>query len=82
MDAGGGLATWADRPAPPIALMYWRLPEGSTLRDVLLSVRADEVSGASVSLEQVEIAGWVMPRMGRMPFCPWGSAAASASLMS
>lgn len=45
VDEGGGLAKWASRPAPRIALLYWRLPEGSTLRDVLLSVRADEVRG-------------------------------------
>ena len=48
VDEGGGLAKWASRPAPRIASMYWRLPEGSTLRDVLLSVRADEVGGGNL----------------------------------
>jgi ubiquinol oxidase len=29
-------------PAPPIALRYWDLPEGTLLRDVILIIRADE----------------------------------------
>lgn len=29
-------------PAPDVALRYWNLPEGSTLRDVILIIRADE----------------------------------------
>ncbi len=29
-------------PAPEIALSYWKLPAGSTLRDVILIIRADE----------------------------------------
>lgn len=29
-------------PAPDIAVHYWKLPTGSTLRDVVLLVRADE----------------------------------------
>ena len=29
-------------PAPPVALRYWNLPEGATLRDVILIIRADE----------------------------------------
>ena len=29
-------------PAPPVALRYWNLPEGTTLRDVILIIRADE----------------------------------------
>jgi ubiquinol oxidase len=29
-------------PAPPIALRYWNLPEGTMLRDVILIIRADE----------------------------------------
>ncbi|PRW58530.1 alternative oxidase [Chlorella sorokiniana] len=49
VDSGGGLAAWASRPAPPIATMYWRLPQGSTLRDVLLSVRADEACHSHVN---------------------------------
>lgn len=46
VDEGGGgsaLASWAHRPAPDIAAAYWRLPQGATLRDLLLNVRADEV---------------------------------------
>lgn len=29
-------------PAPRVALRYWNLPEGTTLRDVILIIRADE----------------------------------------
>ena len=29
-------------PAPPVALRYWNLPEGTSLRDVILIIRADE----------------------------------------
>ena len=32
----------ANVPAPAIARQYWKLPEGATLRDVVLVVRADE----------------------------------------
>jgi ubiquinol oxidase len=36
-------------PAPKIALDYWGLPEGSTLRDVVLVVRADEAHHRDVN---------------------------------
>lgn len=29
-------------PAPPVALRYWNLPEGTTLREVIEIIRADE----------------------------------------
>lgn len=29
-------------PAPPVALQYWNLPSGTSLRDVILIIRADE----------------------------------------
>jgi ubiquinol oxidase len=35
--------------APQIALRYWGLPEGSTLRDVILVVRADEAHHRDVN---------------------------------
>ncbi len=31
-----------DQPAPQLALDYWHLPQGSTLRDVVVVIRADE----------------------------------------
>jgi len=40
----GKFPEWVDRPAPDLARMYWTLGEGATMRDVLLAVRADEVS--------------------------------------
>ena len=36
-------------PAPEIAKRYWKLPEGSTLRDVVLVVRADEAHHRDVN---------------------------------
>lgn len=40
----GTLAEWRTLPAPPIAVGYWRLPDGATMRDLLLAVRADEAT--------------------------------------
>lgn len=42
-------------PAPQIALDYWRLPEGATLRDVVLVVRADEAHHRDVNHEFASI---------------------------
>jgi ubiquinol oxidase len=39
----------ANVPAPAIAFKYWGLPEGSTLRDVVLVVRADEAHHRDVN---------------------------------
>jgi ubiquinol oxidase len=36
-------------PAPEIARRYWGLPEDSTLRDVVLVVRADEAHHRDVN---------------------------------
>ncbi|MGN6376040.1 MAG: alternative oxidase [Sphingomonas sp.] len=36
-------------PAPEIAKHYWKLPEGATLRDVVLVVRADEAHHRDVN---------------------------------
>ncbi|KAK1325890.1 hypothetical protein QJS10_CPA01g03008 [Acorus calamus] len=36
-------------PAPAIAIDYWRLPSNSTLRDVVLAVRADEAHHRDVN---------------------------------
>lgn len=39
----------ANVPAPRIAIDYWRLPEDATLRDVVVSVRADEAHHRDVN---------------------------------
>jgi ubiquinol oxidase len=39
----------ANVPAPAIAKDYWKMPEGSTLRDVVLLVRADEAHHRDVN---------------------------------
>jgi ubiquinol oxidase len=36
-------------PAPPIAMRYWNLPDGATLRDVILVVQADEAHHRDVN---------------------------------
>jgi len=46
----GRIPEWKDLKAPPLALKYWRLEEGATMRDVLLAVRADEVSVNNISI--------------------------------
>jgi len=39
----------ANPPAPPIAIQYWNLPAGATLRDVVVAVRADEAGHRDVN---------------------------------
>jgi ubiquinol oxidase len=36
-------------PAPPIAIKYWKLAPGATLRDVVIAVRADEAGHRDVN---------------------------------
>jgi len=58
----------ANVAAPEIALRYWGLPEGSTLRDVILVVRADEAHHRDVNHGFAnEIAG--LP-FGPVAACP------------
>ncbi|CAF3387933.1 unnamed protein product [Rotaria socialis] len=45
----GRLPAWSNLPAPQIAKTYWRLPENSMMRDVLLAVRADEANHREVN---------------------------------
>jgi len=40
----GKLPLWEDMPAPHTAIKYWGLAENASFRDVLISIRADEVS--------------------------------------
>lgn len=39
----------ANVPAPKIAIDYWKLPAGATLRDVVIAVRADEANHRDVN---------------------------------
>jgi len=48
MDAGR-LPMWRNLPAPDIAVTYWQLPEGHTMRDVILAIRADEAHHRDVN---------------------------------
>ena len=40
---------WETQPAPSIALKYWHMPEGSTVKDMLYYVRADECKHREVN---------------------------------
>lgn len=49
MEPGGRLHDFAAKPAPPVALEYWNLPDGSTMRDMVLCVRRDEANHRDVN---------------------------------
>lgn len=38
----GTLPIWHTKPAPTLAVNYWRLKEGAVMRDAILAIRADE----------------------------------------
>ena len=40
----GRLPEWDNKPAPEIAISYWRLPPNATLLDTIRAVRADEAT--------------------------------------
>ncbi|KAF7318630.1 Alternative oxidase [Mycena chlorophos] len=40
----GWIPEWADKPAPEIAIDYWRLRKDATLLDVIYAVRSDETT--------------------------------------
>ncbi|KAG8678998.1 hypothetical protein FRC08_017303 [Ceratobasidium sp. 394] len=40
----GRFPEWREKPAPAIALEYWRLPQGATMLDVVKAVQADEAT--------------------------------------
>jgi threonyl-tRNA synthetase len=48
LDAGL-LPGWNNLLAPPLAVEYWKLKEGATMRDLLLAVRADEACHSHVN---------------------------------
>ena len=48
LDAGL-LPAWNNQLAPPLAVEYWKLKEGATMRDLLLAVRADEACHSHVN---------------------------------
>lgn len=63
----GLLPTWKTKPAPDIAKTYWGLAEDSTMRDVLLAVRADEANHRDVNhtlstLKSSEVNPYVYPQ--------------------
>lgn len=44
-----GMGMWTTKPAPEIAISYWKLAEDASMRDVILAVRADEASHKHVN---------------------------------
>lgn len=63
----GCLHHWKTQPAPPIAVKYWQLGEGSTMRDVIAQVRADESHHRDVNHKFAHI----VPKAGTVnPFQP------------
>eukprot|EP00798_Chlamydomonas_sp_ICE-L_P000086 gene86-3691_t len=46
IDAG---LLWTDKPAPTIAITYWKLESNATMRDLVLAVRADEACHSHVN---------------------------------
>jgi len=46
---GSGLHFWKEKPAPKIAIDYWRLKENATMKDVILAIRADEANHRDVN---------------------------------
>lgn len=56
--AGVNDGTYANVPAPAIAIEYWKLPPGACLREVIIAVRADEARHRDVNHEFAdELAG-------------------------
>mmetsp|Transcript_8803 Transcript_8803/g.32452 ORF Transcript_8803/g.32452 Transcript_8803/m.32452 type:complete len:381 (-) Transcript_8803:1879-3021(-) len=45
----GALEAWRLKPAPEIAKNYWQLADDSTMRDVILAIRADEACHSHVN---------------------------------
>ncbi|KZW03346.1 mitochondrial alternative oxidase [Exidia glandulosa HHB12029] len=53
----GRLPEWADKPAPEIAIDYWRLNPNATLLDVIYAVRSDESTHRFVNHTLANIDG-------------------------
>ncbi|KAF5369446.1 hypothetical protein D9758_002549 [Tetrapyrgos nigripes] len=65
----GRVPEWSDRPAPQIAIDYWRLPPDATLLDVIYAVRSDETTHRFVnhSLANLDVNHDVNPFALREP---------------
>ncbi|KAJ7207820.1 AOX, alternative oxidase mitochondrial precursor [Mycena pura] len=65
----GRIPEWTDKPAPGIAIDYWRLPADAKLLDVIYAVRSDESTHRFVnhSLANLEAARDVNPFALREP---------------
>jgi len=45
----GPLSAWKTQPAPEIAVDYWHLRAGASMRDLILAIRADEANHRDVN---------------------------------
>jgi len=61
----GNLSKWKNEEAPKIAVKYWLLKEGATVRDVFAAIRADEAHHREVNHTFADIGA-----TGRNPFGP------------
>ena len=61
----------ANVPAPEIAKRYWNLPEGATLRDVVLVVRADEAHHRDVNHGFANELGGLPVEPAKLAPSPW-----------
>ncbi|KAJ6552045.1 AOX, alternative oxidase mitochondrial precursor [Mycena vulgaris] len=65
----GKIPEWTDKPAPEIAIDYWRLPADAKLLDVIYAVRSDETTHRFVnhSLGNLDVSTDVNPFALREP---------------
>ncbi|KAF8205981.1 alternative oxidase-domain-containing protein [Mycena galopus ATCC 62051] len=65
----GKIPEWTDKPAPEIAIDYWRLPANAKLLDVIYAVRSDETTHRFVnhSLANLDVSADVNPFALREP---------------
>ncbi|KAJ7083967.1 alternative oxidase [Mycena belliarum] len=65
----GRIPEWTDKPAPEIAIDYWRLPSDAKLLDVIYAVRSDETTHRFVnhSLANLNVKTDVNPFALREP---------------
>ncbi|KAJ7689055.1 alternative oxidase-domain-containing protein [Mycena rosella] len=65
----GKIPEWSNKPAPEIAIDYWRLPANATLLDVIYAVRSDETTHRFVnhSLANLNVSTDVNPFALREP---------------
>ncbi len=71
-DPHSHIHSFSTEKAPAIAIAYWKLKEDATVRDVVLQIRADEVStGQRMKHMLTHIDACATLRMSWMPHVMW-----------